>query len=176
MKKSEVSVSENGNIEIDGSDDPNPYPEDILEKAENAVLSDLPDKKRKKYQRDYGDRPENLRKPVSQMSSKEKVELKKWEISQLTGESEEKKDAVYTEEDLFNMGSIILPFFAARMPVYKQVSEDEFQKFGKIFTPLANKYASPYGQWKDEFNGLLFVFSFVMSRVNFEIGKGENAQ
>lgn len=143
--------------------------EQLLEKAEHAVISDLPERKKKKYERDYGNRPDNLKKPLSQMSKDEKIEFKKWELSQLVGEEGEKPEEVYTEEDLHQAGSFILPFIAARLPVYKPVSEDEFSKFAKVHTPLANKYAAPYGKWKHEINGGLFWLFFFIARVNMGV-------
>jgi hypothetical protein len=147
----------------------------LLEKAEHAVISDLPERKKKKYQRDYGNRPENLRKPASQMTKDEKIQLKKWEISQLLGDDKEKQEPVYTEDDLHQAGTFILPFIAARLPVYRSPTEDEFSKFAKIHTPLANKYAAPYGQWKEEINGALFWLFFFMARIS-KTKEQENAE
>lgn len=154
MKKNDIVIPENDN-------------EQLLEKAEQAVISDLSDRKKKKYQRSYDDRPENLRKPITQMNKEEKIEFKKWELAQLVGE-EKIIEEIYTENDLYQAGSFILPFLAARLPVYRPVTDDEFSKFAKVHVPLANKYAAPVGRYKDEINGGLFWLFFFMTRITFE--------
>jgi hypothetical protein len=153
IKKTQVEIPLEAEFQEDN--------EQLLEKAAEAVVNDLPERKKKKYQRSYDDRPENLRKPASQMSKEEKIQFKKWELAQLSGEDEIKEE-IYTEDDLIEVGSMLLNFVNDRLPKPKPVTDIEVEKFAKIHTPLANKYFAVGGEWKNEINaGIFWVFFFI---------------
>jgi len=171
MKKNKIIISEDNSGIIDVKDIDN---EQLLEKAQEAVVADLPERKKKKYQRGYENRPEHLRKPNSQMSDGEKIELKKWEISQLQGDKE-KQEEIYTEDDLMEVGSMLLNFINDRLPKPKPVTNIEVEKFAKIHTPLANKYMAPVGEWKNEINAGIFWVFFFMGRIKEKVDVQEQA-
>lgn len=140
-------------------------PEEALEKASEAVIGELPEKKkRRRGETLWADRPEHLRKPLSDMSPAEKRDYYLWKAGEYKTEAE---TPVYEEYDLYLVAQIVLPIIADRMPVKKEVSESEMRSCAKAFTPLANKYASRQFKYKEEIAGLIFVITFCMPRLHF---------
>ena len=136
---------------------------EALEKATDSVIAELPDRKRKKYERaNWGDRPENLRKPLSQMSADEKAEYYRWKAGDI--KQIEEKPVAYDEGEVYALGCFILPMLCARMPNPQPPTSDELQGFSRVMTPLANKYFSQM-QYKEEINAGLFALAFIIPRL-----------
>lgn len=137
---------------------------EALEKATDSVVSDLPERKRKKYERiNWGDRPEHLRKSLGEMSKEEKAEYYRWKAGEEIGEVEKQKPA-FDESEIYVLGTVFLPMLCARMPNPLPPTSDELTGFAKVMTPLANKYASTF-QYKEELNGALFAIGFLLPRI-----------
>ena len=138
-------------------------PQEALEKATDSVVSDLPERKRKKYERkNWGDRPEHLRKPLGEMSQEEKAEYYKWKAGEQIENKEESKPA-YQEDEIYALGCVILPMLCARMPNPLPPSNEELTGFARVITPLANKYMTAF-QYKEEMNAGLFALAFILPR------------
>ncbi len=137
---------------------------EALEKATDSVIESLPQGKRKKYERkNWGDRPEHLRKPLGEMTKEEKAEYYKWKAGEVSLESQEYQKPAYDESEIYALGCVILPLLCARMPNPLPPTEQELQGFGRVMTPLANKYVSAF-VYKEEVNAALFAFAFIIPR------------
>lgn len=141
-------------------------PEAALEKSIDATLEGIPAKKAEKKKTEYyGDRPENIRKPLSEMTSAEKRDYYLWKAGEYKTDAPSQAPVQYEEIDVRNIGAFVLPMIAARMPIKKPVSDDELDGFAKTFTPLANKYNLGM-RYKEEFAAALFALVFIVGRVN----------
>lgn len=140
-------------------------PSEALEAATDAVISELPERKRKKYERqNWGDRPEHLRKPIGQMSSDEKAEYYRWKAGDLKANKMSGENVkAYEETEIYALGCVILPMLCARMPNPIPPTGDELNGFARVVTPLANKYVSTF-QYKEELNAGLFALAFILPR------------
>lgn len=137
--------------------------EEALERATDAVLTNAGERVRRKNVGKYwGDRPEHLRKPISEMTPSEKAEYYRWKAAKEVGD--EPAEPVYTESDLYAVGLFLLPLLNRRLPNPVDVTEEEYRGFAKAFTPLANKYVGRVA-YKEEIAGLLFVAGFVIPRL-----------
>jgi hypothetical protein len=142
--------------------------EDALDKATESVISDLPEKKRKAYERkNWGDRPEHLRKSISQMSIEEKKEFRLWQAGELKTEEIQDKP-VYEENEIYAVGYVILPMLASRLPNPVPPSEIELRGFAKAFTPLVNKYVTAFA-YKEEVNAAIFALAFFIPRAKAQM-------
>ena len=138
-------------------------PEEALETAKDAVISDLPERKRKKYERaNWGDRPEHLRKTLSSMTPEEKKQYYQWKAGETV--SKEEIPQAYDESEVYGLGAFILPMLCSRLPNPLPPTEQELQGFARVVTPLANKYLGQM-QYKEEINAGLFALAFMLPRL-----------
>ncbi len=162
MKKTgQENISSPDNGEIDA--------EYALDKATDTVIQDLPEKKRKAYERkNWGDRPEHLRKSVSQMSVEEKKEFRLWQAGELETKDEIENKPVYEENEVYAVGYMLLPMLASRLPNPIPPTETELRSFAKAMTPLINKYVVAF-KYKEEVNAGIFVLAFLIPRAKAQM-------
>lgn len=143
-------------------------PDLAIDQAVTEVTSTLTDKKRKKHSEKYwGDRPEQLRKGLSEMNAEEKRQFYLWKAGDLPVENKEEKPALaYEVWEVSALGMVLLPMLSDRMPVKKEVTKDEIDAFGKAFTPLVNKYVTAFS-YKEEVAAIIFACAFAIPRLQF---------
>lgn len=142
--------------------------DELVDQAVADVTGGLTEKKRKKHSEKYwGDRPEHLRKGLSEMNVDEKRQFYLWKAGDLP---EVKTDAepkpVYEVWEVSALGAVILPMLAERMPVKKEVTREEAESFGKAFTPLVNKYVTTFS-YKEEVAAIIFACAFAIPRLQY---------
>lgn len=173
MKKNELDIDAGSN----GKPDDFEEGDAVLDKARSEVLNTLSEKKkREQKEKLWRDRPKHLRKALGDMSPKEKNEYYLWKAREFESKSapapaalepekeEEPEITLYNENEVKRVGKMFLRFIARRLPVKKDVSQEEIDTFGECFTPLANKYMGRMG-YKNEVAAGVFVLSFVFDRV-----------
>lgn len=168
-KTLEVDASDNGAIAPADFDDDT---DTALDKATSEVLSGLSDKKKRgEIEKRWGDRPEHLRKPMGQMSENDRRDYYLWKAGAWGKEKNQDAEPAapapvrYTETMVKRTGKMILRFLARRMPVKKEVTTEEIDSFGEVFTPLANKYLGGVGSYQEELAGGMFLIAFFGERI-----------
>lgn len=182
-KNTGVSESENGKLPTATADDweeteTNEDDDGVLDKARQEVISSLPDKKKRETKEKlWRERPAHLRKAIGEMTAGEKRDFYLWQADRLSPKKEKEAEApapvepereLYTPTMVKRTGKMILKFLARRMPVKKEVSQEEIDSFGEIFTPLANKYLGGVGGYQDELAGGMFLLAFFGERIGNE--------
>lgn len=142
-----------------------------LDTAVAAVTGDLPKSQQQTVkEKAWGDRPENLRKSLGEMSDDEKRQYYLYKAREFSGEKPEGEKArtdVYTPVEMEVLGVVVLGFLAERLPVKKPATPQEIKSFGVVFTPLANKYLGAT-EYKDELAAAVFMVGFFFARRNPE--------